>query len=147
MSAPIDTVLARLDGHKVRENGRDRWRCACPSHGGTNKSTLSIGLADNGSVLLRCWQGCSIEQIVSAIGLDVADLFPPRQQAGEGTAPLKRRRLLSVQQALDLLHDEAHLVIVCSSDVARGVVLDAATRERLLRAAARIIHLTTEARQ
>lgn len=28
MSAPIDTVLARLDGHKVRENGRDRWRCS-----------------------------------------------------------------------------------------------------------------------
>jgi hypothetical protein len=144
MTAPIDAVLARLDGYKLRENGRDRWRACCPAHGGSNPSALSVGIADNGSVLLRCWQGCSIEQIVGALGLDVVDLFPPRQQAGDGGGALQRRRMLTARQALDLLVSESLVVYVIATDVHRQRTVSDADFDRLQVAAARIQALGNE---
>lgn len=139
MSAPIDLVLTRLPD--ARPTGIERWRCACPAHGGTNKSTLSIGVGDNGAVLLRCWSGCSIEQITSALGLAVEDLFPPKEvHAG----PLKRRRMLTAQQALDLLESEALIVYVVATDVRRRRSVSEADFERLQVAAARIQKLGRE---
>jgi hypothetical protein len=144
VSSPVDLVLSRLDGFKLRQNGRDRWRACCPAHGGSNPSALSIGEGDGGAVLLKCWQGCSVESIASALGLDLTDLFPPRQTAGYGASAPARRRLLNAGQALELLDGEATLVLVCASDLARGEPLDEPTRERLMLGAARIALMREE---
>lgn len=137
MSAPIDLVLSRLEGYKLRANGGSRWRSCCPAHGGNNPSALSIGEGDGGAVLLRCWQGSEVEQIAHALGLDLADLFPPRP-VGHTSGRPARRRMLTAGQALDLLDSESMLVVVCASDMARGLALDDNTRERLRLGAARI---------
>jgi hypothetical protein len=142
MSSPIDLVLSRLEGHKLRANGRDRWRACCPAHGGSNRSALSVGEAQSGAVLLRCWQGCSVESIATALGLDMNDLFPPKDSHA---GPAAKRRMLTAAQALELLDDEATLLLVCASDQAEGQALDEATRERLRLAAARIALLREEA--
>lgn len=144
MSRPIDLVLSRLDGHKLRENGRDRWRSCCPGHGGSNPSALSIGVGDNDAVLLRCWHGCDIEQIVTALGLELTDLFPPKPENGHGSGPLKRRRLITAGQALDLLHDEAQLVALCAANIANGVEINDDDRSRVLTAAGRVCILRDE---
>lgn len=147
MSAdPIDLVLQRLDGFKLRENGRDRWRACCPAHGGSNPTALSIGLGDDGRVLLRCWHGCSADAVAGALGLELSDLFPARPAPAGGHGPMQRRHLLTAGQALDVLADEAHLVAVCAADVARGRALDEDTKERLLLAAARLLSIRDEAR-
>jgi hypothetical protein len=143
MSAPIDLVLARLEGYKLRANGGHRWRSCCPAHGGSNPSALSIGEGEGGAVLLRCWQGCDVEQIAHALGLDLADLFPPRPEGHTSGRPA-RRRMLTAGQALDLLDSESILVMVCASDMARGLTLDDKTRERLCWSAARISVLRQE---
>lgn len=137
MSAPIDLVLSRLEGYKLRANGGNRWRSCCPAHGGSNPSALSIGEGAGGAVLLRCWQGCEVEQIAHALGLELADLFPPRLDGHTSRRPA-RRRMLTAGQALDLLDSESMLVVVCASDMARGRALDDNTRERLRLGAARI---------
>jgi hypothetical protein len=145
MSSPIDVVLSRLDGHKLRENGRDRWRACCPAHGGSNPSALSVGVGDDDRVLLRCWHGCSAEQVAQAIGIELADLFPPKPQAaGAGHAPIKRRRLLTAGQALDLLDCEMTLAIVCAADLSEGKALDDDTHDRLRLSAARVAMLRDE---
>lgn len=144
MSRPIDLVLSRLDGHKLRENGRDRWRSCCPGHGGSNPSALSIGVGDNDAVLLRCWQGCDIEQIVGALGLELNDLFPPKPENGHRSGPLKRRRLLTANQALDLLHDEAQLIALSAANIANGVELTDDDTSRVLTAAGRVSILRDE---
>lgn len=146
MSRPIDLVLARLDGYKLRENGHDRWRACCPGHGGSNPSALSVGIGQDDQVLLRCWQGCDVEQVVHAMGLDLSDLFPPKPANGYGGAPEKRRRLLTAGQALDLLDLEMTLAVLVANDLARGEPLDATTRERLVLGAARVSMLQREAR-
>ena len=146
MTSPIDLVLLTLDGFKLRENGRDRWRACCPAHGGSNPSALSVGVGDDGRVLIKCWQGCSTDQVALALGLDMSDLFPPKPQtAGAGNGPMKRRRLLTAGQALDLLDSEMTLAVVCLADMAQGLEPDEATRQRLLQAAARVSMLRDEA--
>jgi len=144
VTRPIDLVLARLEPYRLRENGRDRWRACCPAHGGKNPSALSVGVGADDQVLLRCWHGCEVEQVAHALGLELADLFPPKPQAGQGSGPLKRRRLITAGQALDLLDLEMTLAIVCASDMAAGKQLDATTRDRLLQGAARVSMLRSE---
>jgi hypothetical protein len=143
ISPQLDAILSRLDSPKPTNTGR--WRAACPVCGGKNRSTLSVGVGDTGAVLLRCWKsGCDPEQIAHAVGLDLADLFPPRDSPS--SPPLKRRRLVSAAQALDLIHGEAMLVMMCASDMGHGETLDEDHRQRLLKAAARIGLLLDEAR-
>ncbi|WP_374435320.1 hypothetical protein [Inhella sp.] len=95
-------------------------------------------------MLLRCWQGCNVEAIAAALGLEISDLFPPREAPGSGAQPLARRRLLSAGQALELLDFEATLVMVCAHDLAQGEALTEETRDRLRLGAARIALMRTE---
>lgn len=145
MSSPIDLVLSRLDGYKLRQNGRDRWRACCPAHGGSNPSALSVGVGAEDQVLLRCWHGCDVEQVARALGLELTDLFPPKLHHHTSGVPT-RRRLLPAAQALDLLDAEMTLAVVCAADLAAGKPIDEPTRARLLQSAARVSMLRQEAR-
>lgn len=141
---PIDLVLSRLESHKLRQNGRDRWRACCPAHGGSNPSALSIGVGADDQVLLKCWQGCEVDQVAHALGLELSDLFPPKPQNHSSGRPA-RRRLLPPAQALELLDAEMTLAVVCAADMAAGRPLDEPTRARLLQSAARVSLLKDEA--
>lgn len=145
MSSPIDLVLSRLDGFKLRQSGRDRWRACCPAHGGSNPSALSVGVGADDQVLLKCFQGCEVEEIAYSLGLELTDLFPPKLHHHTSGKPA-RRRLISAGQALDLLADEMTLAVLCANDMAAGQSLDEPTRARLLQSAARITLLRDEAR-
>ena len=73
---PVNNILDRLD--LVKESNNGRWRAKCPSHSSdtSRKRTLSVGAADSGAVLLNCFAGCRAEQIGSAVGVELKDLFP-----------------------------------------------------------------------
>ncbi|HZU66280.1 MAG TPA: AAA family ATPase [Ktedonobacteraceae bacterium] len=71
-SPTLDHVLAQLKGVRTSLRG---WRACCPAHADSEPS-LSIGLGEQGQVLLKCFAGCSLERIVEAIGLTITDLFP-----------------------------------------------------------------------
>lgn len=143
MSAPFDLVCARLEPFGLRLFG-DRGRASCPVCGGKNKSTLSIGVTHEGAVLLKCWKTeCAIEAIAAALNLQVGDLFPPKESSAP---PLKRRRMLTAQQALDLLDAEAGIVAVVASDIGQGRAISDTDRQRVLKAAARITLLREESR-
>jgi hypothetical protein len=138
MSAEL--LLSRLN--KVRGRGPGQWSAQCPAHDDKGPS-LSIKELPDGRVLLHCFAGCSVEDVVATAGVAVADLFPPRENHG---GPVKRRRLLSPSQALDLLNDEAQLVALIASDIARGEHVSGVDRDRVLQAAGRIAYLTAEVR-
>lgn len=46
----------------------------CPAHE-DGKSSLSVGRARDGGVLLKCFAGCQPKDIVAALGLEMKDLF------------------------------------------------------------------------
>lgn len=139
MSA-IDAVLSRLDHPKP--TSRYRWRSRCPACAGDSRSALSIGIGDNGCVLLKCFKsGCSPDEIAGALGLDIEDLFPPKDAYA---STLRRRSMLSAGQALDLLDDEANLIFIAAGNIAQGVTLTDDDRARCMVAASRISYLRAE---
>jgi hypothetical protein len=72
MSEPLDNLLARLDG--VREvNGQ--FEARCPAHDDRNPS-LSVGVGDDGRLLVHCQRGCALGDVLRPIGLTIKDLFP-----------------------------------------------------------------------
>jgi putative DNA primase/helicase len=79
-SPSLDNVLAHLKG--VRSSLRG-WTACCPAHADREPS-LSIGLGEQGQVLLKCFAGCSLERITEAMGLTLTDLFP------DGGSPAER---------------------------------------------------------
>src|ERR1700722_9822911 len=71
-SPAVENVLAHLVGVRSSLHG---WTACCPAHADREPS-LSIGLGEQGQVLLKCFAGCSLERIVEAMGLTILDLFP-----------------------------------------------------------------------
>jgi hypothetical protein len=70
---PIDKLLPRLD--KVRRGKPSQWHACCPAHDDRNPS-LSITETSDGTLLLKCWAGCTATEIVTTVGLTLKDLFP-----------------------------------------------------------------------
>ncbi len=75
----IDTFLAALPRPATRSgNG---WEARCPAHEDAHAS-LSLTTGEDGRVLVKCHAGCPTEAIVAAVGLTMADLFPPKDHTG-----------------------------------------------------------------
>lgn len=76
MTAPahVQRLLDRLE--RVHKNGAG-WSARCPSHDDKSPS-LSINVTDEGKLLLKCFGGCSFEQILAALQLESRDLWPPQ---------------------------------------------------------------------
>lgn len=81
--APVQRVLAGLSGVKAKGS---YWIARCPAHDDQTAS-LSVGVGRDGRCLLKCHAGCSSESIVGAIGLTMAELFPPREPNSAPSAP------------------------------------------------------------
>jgi len=95
---PVETVLGHLKGVRTSLHG---WVACCPAHYDREPS-LSIGLGSEGQVLLNCFAGCSLEQIVEAMGITVAELFPRALSMSEAPPEqTKRERLILVDLALE----------------------------------------------
>lgn len=138
----LQTLLDALSVYKLRPTAHHRYRAVCPVCGERSPNTLSVGVTADGAVLLKCFKlGCGVESICAALGLEVADLFPPPDRQA---SPLRRPRLVSAQQALALLDDEARLVAVAAASVAQGATLSPEDCSRVLKAAGRIAVLRDE---
>lgn len=76
----VQDILERLKG--VKRSGSGYVAC-CPAHD-DRAASLSVSQGADGKVLLKCFAGCSCEQICSAIGVTIKDLFPRRENEGAG---------------------------------------------------------------
>lgn len=80
--SPFETVVVALQAH-ASQHGRTAPRvrgkkctACCPAHDDRHPS-LSVTEADDGRALLKCNTGCTTEDVVSSLGLSMADLFKP----------------------------------------------------------------------
>ena len=92
MTTPIEKVLSRLANKRQSSNG---WTARCPAHE-DKRNSLSIGVGDDGRLLLRCFTGCHVEDIVQALGLEMKDLFPT---PGDGGAHIPCNKRSTAQHA------------------------------------------------
>lgn len=90
MSSPIETVLCRLD--RVRQTSRG-WIACCPAHEDRSPS-LSISEGRDGRVLVHCFGGCKADEITRALGLELHELFPEKNNASRLLLrPMHRRKV------------------------------------------------------
>lgn len=66
-------ALERTNGEAARKGGNG-WIARCPAHDDKNPS-LSIGVGQDGRVLLKCHANCSSESICESMGCKMSDLF------------------------------------------------------------------------
>jgi len=82
-------LLRQLDG--VRARGSGRWSARCPAH--SDKSP-SLSIREEGSrILLHCFAGCEPEAIVTALGLELKDLFMDSPSSQGKQLPPKPQKL------------------------------------------------------
>jgi hypothetical protein len=75
----IEKMLAHLDRVKVVGHG---WSARCPGHADLQNS-LSVNEGQDGRVLLKCFAGCDINQILREAGLTMSDLFSDKRKRDE----------------------------------------------------------------
>jgi Protein of unknown function (DUF3631) len=73
----LEEILNRLDG--VRGSG-GKFVAKCPSHDDQNAS-LRISQGDKGGVVVKCFAGCTFDDIVAAMGLKKTDFSPEGEKS------------------------------------------------------------------
>jgi hypothetical protein len=126
----IETLLSTLE--KVKRTGQGRWKACCPSHADKNAS-LSLRELDDGRILAYCFAGCAIDEVLGALGLNVDALFPERLAGGRS-----ERKPFASSDVLRALAIEVQIVSIVAADIAKGVVIDTKTKDRVVLAAQRI---------
>jgi hypothetical protein len=129
----IDELLSRLSGVKSGHT-IGRYIARCPAHEDKHPS-LTIRVVDDGRILLHCFASCSTVDVMGALGLTLADLFP---------APLTREYLpkihapFSALDALKCLAEESSVVAIAASDITLGRTMSDEDASRVCTAAGRI---------
>jgi len=125
--------LERLLNSLTKVKGRKgAWTAACPAHEDKSPS-LAVRQVEDGRILLHCFGGCSVHDVLGAVGMDMADLFPDN---GENKKAIK-----PVFYATDLLRVIAFETLVVSigaSDMSKGKQLSERDLQRMQKAAQRI---------
>jgi hypothetical protein len=98
----VQNILSRLKNVRTIHNG---WKACCPAHHDRQPS-LSVSVGDNGRILLYCHAGCKVEDVVSALGIEMRDLFPEVQFEKQRVTHMDQHEELfnTLEAALDALN-------------------------------------------
>lgn len=120
----IDQILERLN--KVHKHGSGYMAC-CPAHEDKNPS-LRVTERDD-KILIKCFSGCETRDIVSAIGLELKDLFA---DSGWSISEKVHYKKEMRKQAFSKILDYEMLVIkIARNQIARGETLTDTDQTRL----------------
>ena len=129
-----DKLLNQLTN--VKRTGNESWIACCPAHADKNPS-MTITEKDDGRVLVHCFAGCSVDEILGAVGLTFDDLFPDRIE--NPYAPNKPERMpFNPRDVLAAVSTESLIVAIAAADIARGNKLTDQDRKRLTQAVSRL---------
>ena len=124
-----ETILSRLS--RVRKSGKGSWSACCPAHADKSPS-LSVKELDDGRTLIHCFGGCGTDDVLAAIGLEMADLFP------EKLPDMPRARGFTAWDALKALKSESVIIALVAADIAEGKPISPQDADRVATAAGRI---------
>lgn len=119
-----DALISRLE--KCRRTGAGTWLACCPAHEDKSPS-MSIREVEDGRVLVHCFAGCGVDEILGAVGLSFDALFPPK--------PIEHaqavRRPFPAADVLEALSFECIVIAVHAGQLARGESLTEKDKARM----------------
>ena len=107
-----EEFVSRLQ--KVRRTGPHSWLACCPAHDDNNPS-MTVAEKEPELLLVCCQsQRCGIDEIAGAVGMEVADFFPPRLTEFRP----RDKRPFPAADVLKAIADEAGIlyIVLCDSD-------------------------------
>jgi len=125
--------LERLLNSLVRVKGRKgSWTASCPAHDDKSPS-LAVRQLEDGRILLHCFGGCSVHDVLGAVGLEMADLFPDGGENKKAAKPA-----FYATDLLRVIAFETLVVSIGASDMGKGKTLNDKDIQRMKIAAQRI---------
>lgn len=128
----VDVLLSRLD--KVKRTGPGTWSARCSAHDDRGPS-LAVRELYDGSILLHCFAGCDVHDVLAAVDLNVSDLFPPR---AVDLRHKPERRPFPAADVLRAIGFEALVVAAAAVAMLAGEPFNDIDRDRLILAVSRI---------
>ncbi|WP_031429855.1 DNA primase [Methylomicrobium agile] len=119
----IEKLTSRLDG--VKCTGQGRYTAKCPAH--PDKSPSLVATEKEGRVLLHCFAGCEPADVLAAVGLTFADLYPGKPTYSKG----RRTAQFNPYDVLKCLAREAGIVTLAAAQISTGHPLTTADAERV----------------
>lgn len=124
----VENLLSRLE--KVKQRGAGAWIACCPVHNDRSPS-MTIRELDDGRILMHCFAGCSVDEVLGFLGMKFSDLYP--KNPIENAKPL--RRPFAAADVLEALSHETQIIALAAANPER---LTEADRSRVLLAADRV---------
>lgn len=134
LGADVHCLLARLD--KVKANGPGRWLACCPAHDDRSPS-LAIRETEDGTILVKCFTGCPTADVLAAVGMEMHELFPKRDNDAFRTSKRPGERWVP-RDVLAAVAREALVVLLAAEAMKHERPLAPADRDRLAVAAGRL---------
>lgn len=113
-----ETLLSRL-GNCVKEVREGEWWAQCPAHDDYTPS-LHITEIQDGTILIHDFGGCSPAEVLAAVGLELADLFP---KPLEPYPRRKQRQYVNPRDLLRLVSGAATILFIFTEDAVKGIPL------------------------
>lgn len=133
----MNILLDKLE--RVKRTGKDHGIASCPTaahaHGDRHPS-MTWRIRDDGALLIYCAAGCTAHEIVSAVGLEMSDLFPPREEGKHFSKGA--RKPFPASDLLKAIAFESTLVLIAAADLLAGNPFNDTDRARLALACSRI---------
>ena len=136
----IETLLSKLD--KVKPNGQNKFLALCPAHPDKSPS-LAIKQADNGKILIHCFAGCQVTDIVAAVGLELSDLMPDDPTYKKSSKP----PAFNKYELFDRLAFEAVILSLAIRQLLNGEMLEQSDLSRVAQAENVINSIAMEVRR
>ena len=133
-----DEVVSHFD--KAKRTGAGRWTACCPVHNDTHPSmSIKTVTSKEGepTLLIRCFVcHAPIDQICSAVGLEVSDLYPEKIKTDYSQK--QTRKYFPAADVMSCLGKEAMFLNMAAKDMGEGKKLSEQDRKYLEKAMLRI---------
>jgi hypothetical protein len=126
---PFERLVSRLED--VRRGSRET-NATCPAC--QKRRKLYIRTISDGTVVVKCFHGCSMHEVVESVGLQPRDLFPETFHA----PPARAMRVVSAQVVHEALERELQRILAEEARSAGTDVLPPARAAHINRARARV---------
>lgn len=133
-----DQLIDRL--RKVKRTGDGKWSARCPAHDDKGPS-LAVRQLEDGRVLVNCFAGCSVDDVLRAVGLGFDALFPPK--AIDGAKAVRRPWIPS--DAFECARLEVGVVAIIAADMIERRGVSESDHARLELARARLAEIAQDA--